>query len=225
VGPSLAVIGGSTFTIGAGATPTTTVINGQTISIGPNGVGLASTTIAPGITAAPGANLSPVTVDGVTFSVGAPIAVISGITFTIGPNAVPTTEVVNGKTISVGPNGIGFSDTTIAIPSGVSGLKPETADGITFSAGQSIVVIDGTTFTVGPGATATTKVVNGKTLSIGPSGVALASTTSSSSSSTKTSTSSSTASSTAKPKKGSASRFEQNAMVALAAAFGGMLLL
>ncbi|KAK2754796.1 hypothetical protein FQN54_006689 [Arachnomyces sp. PD_36] len=47
IGPSEAVISGTTYTIGEGSEPTTTVIDGTTVTIGPDGVGFPSTTIAP----------------------------------------------------------------------------------------------------------------------------------------------------------------------------------
>ncbi|KAI9867440.1 MAG: hypothetical protein M1813_008998 [Trichoglossum hirsutum] len=166
-GASIAVIDGTTFTVGPGATPTTKVVNGQTVSIGPGGIGFAATTVAP-----LGAVITPITAGGITFSQGASIAVIDGTTFTVGPGATPTTKVVNGQTVSIGPGGIGFAATTVA-PLGAV-ITPITAGGITFSQGASIAVIDGTTFTVGPGATPTTKVINGQTVSIGPGGIGFA---------------------------------------------------
>jgi hypothetical protein len=38
--------------------------------------------------------------------------VIGGTTFTFGPGATPTTDLVNGQTIVIGPSGVGFKMTT-----------------------------------------------------------------------------------------------------------------
>ena len=174
VAPSEAVIGGHTFTVGSDNTPTTTVINGQTISIGPHGIGLASTTVA-----LPGAEptFSPVTAGGLTFSVAQSEAIIGGRTYTIGSDSAPTTTVVNGQTISIGPHGIGLASTTVALPGFEPSFSAVTAGGLTFSVAASEAVIGGHTFTIGPGSKATTTVINGQTISIGPHGIGLATTT------------------------------------------------
>ncbi|KAI9775688.1 MAG: hypothetical protein M1839_000955 [Geoglossum umbratile] len=164
VGSSTAVIGGTTFNIGPGAKPTMQVVDGQTVSIGPGGVTIAGTT----------AVAQP--------SQGASMAVIDGTTFTLGPGAKPTAEIIDGKTISIGPGVVSLvsatPDSGSVTSRGPGGtLTAITAGGITFFAGSSIAVIEGTTFTTGPGATPTSKVVNGQTISIGPSGIGFATTT------------------------------------------------
>jgi hypothetical protein len=121
VGQSSAVISGTTYAIGAGAKSTTIVVGGKTISIGSNGIGLASTTLAPE------PNFSVIIVDGLTFSVDSSEAVIGGTTYHIGKGASPTTEVVDGKTISLGPGGVGLKGTTI---------PPETGAAPTSTAGS-----------------------------------------------------------------------------------------
>jgi hypothetical protein len=174
IGSSLVVIGSSTFTVGPGATPTTDVYNGQTISIGPGGVGIGgSTTIA-----FPAQQTQAITAGGITFSeIGSSLVVIGSSTFTVGPGATPTTDIYNGQTISIGPGGVGIGgSTTIAPPA--QQTQAITAGGITFSEiGSSLVVIGSSTFTIGPGATPTMDVFDGQTISIGPSGIGLASTT------------------------------------------------
>ena len=172
--PSEAIIDGHTFTISSGSTPVTTVVNGQKISIGPQGIGLATTTIA-----LPHAEptFSTVTAGGLTFSVAASEAVIAGHTFTIGPGSAPITTVINGQTISIGPNGVGLATTTVGLPPAEPNFSTVTAGGLTFSVAASEAVIAGHTFTIGPGSSPITTVINGQTISIGPNGVGLATTT------------------------------------------------
>jgi len=175
LGSTAAIIGGQTFTYGLGSTPSTQVVNGQTVSIGPDGIGLASSTI--------GGTLSPsatqvATVGAVTVTeIGSSLAVIDGTTFAIGAGSSPMTEVINGQTISIGPSGLGIAGTT-TMSDNPSGTQIITAGGITFSEiGSSLVNIGGTTYTVGPGARSTTETYNGQTISIGPNGIGFSTTT------------------------------------------------
>ena len=174
--PSEAVVDGKTFKITPGSTPITTVLNGQTISIGPQGIGLATTTIP-----LPNANSQPtnvVTAAGLTFSLTPSEAVVDGKTFRITPGSTPLTTVLNGQTITIGPNGIGLATTTIPLPrASEPTFSTVTAGGLTFFVGPSAAVIDGKTFTIGPGSSPITTVINGQTISIGPNGVGLATTT------------------------------------------------
>ena len=174
--PSEAVVDGKTFRITPGGTPITTVLNGQTISIGPQGIGLATTTIP-----IPNANSQPtnvVTAAGLTFSLSPSEAVVDGKTFHITPGSTPLTTVLNGQTVTIGPNGIGLATTTIPLPhASEPTFSTVTAGGLTFSIGPSAAVIDGKTFTIGPGSSPITTVINGQTISIGPNGIGLATTT------------------------------------------------
>lgn len=97
--PAEAVISGTTYLIGSGATsPTTTIVNGQTVSLGPNGVGLA-TTIIPVPGPATEVQESVVTAKGLTFSINPIEAIISGTTYPIGSEATsPTIVIVNEQT-------------------------------------------------------------------------------------------------------------------------------
>ena len=114
VGPTQAVISGHTYSIGAGATPTTiTAPNGQTISIGPHGVGLASTTFAPLAPQPSGKLQSVVTDGGLIITLDSTQAVISGKTYSIGSGAAVETTVIGGQTVSLGPGGMGFASTTV----------------------------------------------------------------------------------------------------------------
>jgi len=166
VGSMEAIISGTTYAIGNGASATTTVIGGQTVSFGPDGVGLASTTVAV-------PTMSRATAGDLTFSMGPMAAVISGTTYAIGNGASATTAVIGGQTVSFGSNGVGLASTTVAVPT-MSGV---TAGDLIFSVGPTAAVISGMTYAIGNGASATTKVIAGQTVSFGPDGVGLASTT------------------------------------------------
>ena len=166
VGSAEAVISGATFGVGNGASATTAVIGGQTISFGPNGVGLASTTVSV-------PTLSAVTAGDLTFSMGPTAAVISGTTYAIGNGASATTKVIEGQTVSFGPNGVGLASTTVTVPK----MSAVTAGDLIFSVGSMAAVISGTTYAIGNGASTTTTVIGGQAVSFGPDGVGLASTT------------------------------------------------
>lgn len=175
VGASQAIISGTTYAIGNGAGSSTTVrVGGKTVVIGSIGVLLASTTVAP-LKSTP-APLAPevITAAGLTFTIGQSFAVISGSTYTIGPDAKSTSIVVNGKTISVGSHGLGLATTTIAPEPNFSVI---TIGGLTFSVDSTEAILKGTTYQIGKGAPSKTTVVSGKTISLGPSGVGLPSTT------------------------------------------------
>lgn len=171
---SQAIISGKTYAIGTGAGASATLdIGSETLVLGSGGVIFPSTTVAPKkIATAPLPDVY--TAEGITFIVGTSLAVIAGTTYTIGPGAKSTDVVVNGETISIGSNGIGLASTTIA-PEQIFSVI--TIDGITMSVDSSEAVISGTTYHIGKGATPTTEVVGGKTISLGPSGVALPGTT------------------------------------------------
>ena len=170
-----AVISGTTYAIGPGSAPKTVVIGTETISIGPGGVGLPSTTVLPFY---PPTVPSPVVVDGLTFSIDATQAVISGTTYAIGPGSAPKTVVVGTETVILGPGGVGLPLTTLVPPSLPSiAPTPVIADGLTFSIEPTEVIIGGSTYAIGSGASTETLVIAGETVVIGPGGVDLPSTT------------------------------------------------
>ncbi|PMD30620.1 hypothetical protein L207DRAFT_520113 [Hyaloscypha variabilis F] len=175
IGSSIAVIGGSTITYGSGIPVTTDVVNGDTITIGPSGVSFDGTTLG-GPDHATGTQLGIVGGVSVT-EVGSTLAVVDGVTLTVGPNATPTTTVINGHTVTIASSGLGVNGATLSFPFNPT-TQAVTAGGITFSEiGSSLVVIGGTTFTFGAGATPTTDVYDGQTITIGPHGVGFKTTT------------------------------------------------
>ncbi|KAI9739547.1 MAG: hypothetical protein M1834_006263 [Cirrosporium novae-zelandiae] len=179
-------VGGKTYIIPVGSPvhPTSVVVNGDTISLGPNGIGLPSTTIELP-TAQP--TFSAITTDGVTFSLGpSDVVVVNGKTYTETPGAIPTTTTINGHVISIGPHGVGLADTIIALISptpttlsaaALSTEKVTTIDGIVFTLESgNRIVLDGKTFTETLGSHPTTTVINGHTISLGPNGIGFAET-------------------------------------------------
>ncbi len=175
VAPSAVVLDGQTNSIRSGMTPITTIVHGQTISIGPQGVGISNTTIP---LPAPPPAFAIVTQSDLTFSVAPTEAVVRGSTFGIGPNKTATI-VLDGQTIGVGPSEIMFPGTTVNLPSATSNQPPAevTADGLTFAVGPTEAVVGGTTYAIGSGAVAKTIVVGSESISLGPNGIVLPSTT------------------------------------------------
>lgn len=206
VGASVAVFDGSSITF-TGGTPQTTVFNGDTITIGPEGV-IDGTSTLGGPNHPTGTQLG--IAGGIQVSeIGSTIAVIDGTTLTVGPGATEMTAIVDGKTITATNSGLIIDgSTTLSFPFNPT-TQEVTAGGITFSEiGSSLVDIGGTTFTIGPGATPTTDVYNGQTISLGPGGIGFATTTITSF------TSSSTATTSGKKKNGG---------TAIGPPFGGIL--
>ncbi|TVY36338.1 hypothetical protein LSUB1_G006372 [Lachnellula subtilissima] len=199
IGSSIAVIKGTTFTYGPGIAAETDVLDGETITIGPNGIFYDSTTLG-GTAHATGTQLG--VAGGVSITeVGSTLAVISSMTFTVGPGATPSTTAINGHTIIVGSSGLGVDGTTVSCPFNPT-TQAVTAGGITFSEiGSSIAVIGGTSYTVGPGAEPKTETYNGQTISIGASGLGFATTTVPPLSSTPKATATMSATTTGKKKK------------------------
>lgn len=170
VSSSIAIIGGTSFTLGP--TPTTAVVQGQTITVGPSGVVVAGTTIPVVSVPSP----TQIIVEGgeLITAIGSTVVVIHGTTITYGPASPLTTTVVDDDTITIGPSGVVVHGTTLGGPSARgSETQYEIVGGATITQiGPSVIVINNTTYTVGPGAGTTTTVVGGETVTIGPSGVA-----------------------------------------------------
>ncbi|POR38929.1 Uncharacterized protein TPAR_00870, partial [Tolypocladium paradoxum] len=168
---SEAIVGGATVTIPEGGT--TTVVDGQRVSIGPGtlvvgGEVLSFDPVMPSREAG-------VVVHGgeLLTAIGRSVVVIHSTTFTYGPGMTGMTEVVNGETISIGPSGVMVHGMVIGGPSAdTSTTSYEIVGGATISRiAASVAVINGVTFTVGPGTQWTTTVIAGKAFTIGPTGV------------------------------------------------------
>jgi hypothetical protein len=174
--PSAVVIGNQLVPIPSASDQTkVVVVSGQSYTVGATAVvGPYTTVPLPAGGGSLGLSPSPIVVGGVpVFVDGTSQAIISGQTYSIGPSAKPTTIVVNGQTISLGSGGVGFASTTLM----GSDYSRTEIGGVAVGLGASEVVISGTTYNIGPSATATTIVVNGQTISIGSGGIGFASTT------------------------------------------------
>lgn len=174
VSGSEAVIDGSTFTIPPAGT--TAIVNGEPVSIGAGTIVVHDQTF----TFQPSRpQYTDVIVQGgeMITAAGQSIYVFHQTTLTYGSGISETTEVIDDDTITIGPSGVTIHGKTMGGPSALpSKTAYEIVGGATITRlSPSFVAIDGTTFTVGPGATTTTKVIGGETITIGPSGVSIAS--------------------------------------------------
>jgi hypothetical protein len=144
IGPTVAIISGTTYRIGQNAPGTTITVQGTKVSLGSGGVGLPSTTIAPD--AGSGSPFVVYTAEGLTLSVDESEAVISGTTYEIGSNAPQVKTTIASESVSFGPGGVGLKSTTItptAAPPTTGNSSMSTAmstSGATASATQSATV-------------------------------------------------------------------------------------
>lgn len=164
--PSKVILGGHTDDIQSEMLPIRTVVDGQTIIIGPHGVDFGTTTI-PLPTPKPSYQ---VVIEGdLTFSVASSEAVIKGSTFAIGPD-VPATMVMEGQRFEIGPTGIHFSGTTIDLPT-------VTAEGLMFPVGSMNAVCCSSVYLIRNGAMATNVAVGSQMIELGTNRIVLTSTT------------------------------------------------
>ena len=149
------------------------IVAGQTFTLNPSQIVGASTTLdLPALPSSP-AIPTPVTLEGVTVSIGSSLAVIGSATYSITAGQAAKTVVYEGQTISVGPAGLGFVGASIALPQDSPTISAVTADSLVFSIGASVAIISGTTYRIGAGASSTVVTVRGEILKIGSSGVIL----------------------------------------------------
>jgi hypothetical protein len=173
VSSSVAIIGGSSFTLGP--TPTTATVSGQTFTLGPSTIAGASQTLAlptlpsPTEVVVAGADLitaigsSVVVVHGTTYTYSTSTTLrVDDDTITLGPGGVTITSQQGGGSVTLGGNHASSpSDTQYALVGGATVTK----------IGASVVVISEVTYTVGPGTGTTTTVVGGENVTVMPSGV------------------------------------------------------
>lgn len=180
-----AVVDGTTFSLDAPAT--TKTVGDRIVSIGPGGIAVATgasdpnpvrLTPAPAPTPASPQQTEVVVAGGeLVTAIGRSVFVIRSTTITYGPAVPATTIDVNGEPVVVGPSGVAMHGTVLGGPNARPGeTQYEIVGGATLTQlAPSRVVIRGTTYTVGPGATSTTVVIGRETVTIGPTGVAVSS--------------------------------------------------
>ncbi|PTB45810.1 uncharacterized protein TrAFT101_001244 [Trichoderma asperellum] len=118
IGSSIVVLHSTTITYGANIAPKQTIINGETITIGPRGVSLHSTIL--GGPSANSTNTEYEIVGGITVGKLLPsLVVVNGVTYSInidGDLSNVETTVIDNQTITIGPNGLILSSQTLTYP-------------------------------------------------------------------------------------------------------------
>lgn len=117
IGPSVVVIQGTTITYGPDKLASTTVVDGDTITIAPSGVVVDGTTIG-GPTVGQSITQYEIVGGATITQVGPSVVVINNATYTVGPGADSTTTVVSGQTVSIGPGGVAAGTHTLGYPFG-----------------------------------------------------------------------------------------------------------
>ncbi|KIV86745.1 hypothetical protein PV11_02340 [Exophiala sideris] len=186
VSSSNVIIGSQTVAIPTVA-PTTVRANGATFTVCPSEIVAPAGTITisrvyqnnMATTSVPMQTITFITAVGdLTFTVGPTVAILSDTTYRIGPNAPATTLTIDGTKVSIGSDGVGLPSTTIAPATVVtSPFVVYTTEGLTFSVDQSEAVVAGATYEVASDASQMTTTISGETISFGPGGVGLDSTT------------------------------------------------
>ncbi|KAM9884987.1 hypothetical protein VD0002_g8671 [Verticillium dahliae] len=171
---------GSGFWIGPGGNAGSEAVRsggppGITGGHGPNGVPLPPAATIIHAATAQAVETEHVVVGGqMITAIGSTVVVIHETTITYGPGIAVRTEDVDGGTVTIGPNGVVVDGHTIGGPSaGPKQTAYEIVGGVTITqVGASIVVIEDSTWTIGPNAHTTyTTEIRGETITIAPEGV------------------------------------------------------
>ena len=151
--------------------------NGQVLTVKPSEIIGPSTTIA--LSAPDDSAVSPtaVTTGGLTFSMGPSAAVIGSSTYSFVPGKAAATIMTHGEAVLVGSNGVQFGNVHVQIPTITPSFSAITQGDLTLSVNPSKVVVGGHTDNIYSDMTPITTVFDGHTISIGPKGVGLPSTT------------------------------------------------
>ncbi|KAF6814158.1 hypothetical protein CSOJ01_04212 [Colletotrichum sojae] len=169
---NVVVVAGTTFQLQP--TPVTAVVQGQTIVVQPSSIVFQGQTVS--INRSSPFQTEIVVAGGeMITAIGPSVVVVQSTTITYGQASSTVTETIDDDTILIGPSGVVVRNMTMGGPNArFSDTSYEIVGGATITqVGASLVVVGGTTFTVGPGRGTTTTVVGGETVTIGPSGVAV----------------------------------------------------
>ncbi|KAK4041172.1 hypothetical protein C8A01DRAFT_34789 [Parachaetomium inaequale] len=174
VSSTVAIIGGSSFTLGP--TPTTATVSGQTFTIGPSSIAAASQTLPLPTLPSP----TEVVVAGgdLITAIGSSVLVIHGTTLTYGTLTGSDTTVVtvDDDVLTLGHGGITAHGGAVTLGGTHAASPQDTQYALVGGAsitkiGASVVVVQGVTYTVGPGTGTTTTRVGGESVTIMPEGV------------------------------------------------------
>ncbi|KAM5348309.1 hypothetical protein ACJ41O_008133 [Fusarium nematophilum] len=174
VSGSEAVIDGTKFKLPL--IGTTTRLNEHPVSIEPGKIVVDDETLT---FRANGSPQTDVIIEGgeMATAVGKSIYVFRSTTLTYGPGIPETSEVVDDDTITIAPSGVIIHGKTLGgFDAATTDTRFQIVGGATITkVSPSFVIIDGTTFTAGPGAKVTTKIIGGETITIGPKGIVISS--------------------------------------------------
>ncbi|KAM0321697.1 hypothetical protein ACHAQA_009936 [Verticillium albo-atrum] len=171
------VVDGTTHLVPTQGSIVTFVVQGTVITIAPTAIIFPSETIPIGFPNAKPVETEHVVLGGrMITAIGSTVVVIHETTITYGPGISARTETVDGGLVTVGPSGVVIDEKTIGGPkAGSTKTAYEIVGGVTITQiGASVVVIEGSTWTVGPEAKSThTTEVRGETIIIAPEGVSI----------------------------------------------------
>ncbi|EAQ87902.1 hypothetical protein CHGG_04521 [Chaetomium globosum CBS 148.51] len=178
VSSTIAIIGGSSFTLGP--TATTATVSGKTFTVGPSTIAGGSQTLPLPTLPSP----TEVVVAGgdLITAIGSSVLVIHGTTLTYaltdGPDGADatTTVTVDDDVLTLGRGGITAQGGAVTLGGAHASSPQDTQYALVGGAtitkvGASVVVINGVSYTVGPGTGTTTTAVGGENVTIMPSGV------------------------------------------------------
>lgn len=167
-----AIIGGQTLTLPP--VPTTTNINGHVITLGPAGVTINGRTFTPEIPQPTQWNIQG---GELLTAIGKSVVVIHSTTITYGPGTPEKVTVINGDPVSIEPTGVVLHGSTLGGPDAeTTDTEIEIVGGATIGKiPPSMVVINGVTYSIGPGSGLRTVVAGNEVITLGPLGVIMAS--------------------------------------------------
>ncbi|KAM0529229.1 hypothetical protein ACHAO3_000554 [Verticillium nonalfalfae] len=164
-----------TISVPPRGTTVTAVVQGTTVTVDQTAIRFPSATVPIHAATAQAVETEHVVVGGqMITAIGSTVVVIHETTITYGPGIAVRTEEVDGGTVTIGPNGVVVDEQTIGGPNaGPKQTAYEIVGGVTITqVGASIVVIEDSTWTIGPNAHTTyTTEIRGETIIISPEGV------------------------------------------------------
>lgn len=171
-----AIVGGQTLTLPPA--PTVTHINGHDITLGPGGVTVNGHTFTR---EAPKPSNWVVTGGEMMTVAGESVVVIHSTTLTYGPGIPEKVTAINGDVISIEPDGVSVHGKNLGGPdANPTDTTYELVGAATIGKiPPSMIVVNGKTYSVGPGVGLKTIMAGDQTLTVGPFGVVLGSVTTS----------------------------------------------